>query len=758
MTATLTETELRISFEPFQRRFFESSARFPAFVAGWGTGKTMCGLLKGVLLSQAYRDNLGLVVRRVYKDLHDSTMQDFERYTHLSVPTSSAEIAFPNGSKILFRHGDNLSGLQNINLGWFYMEQGEEFETSDEFTMLRGRLRRELAFDDEFSAAECDEFPGLYAYLRSHELRQGMVIANKAGHNWIWHDWRQMPQSADFELHEATTYDNAANLPADFVADLDAMQGGTETARRKWRIYVNNSWDEVDLEGAYYATLIAALRANGRIGPLTVHPGGPVYTFWDLGVSDSTAIWFAQFLGAEIRIVDYYEHNGEGLAHYAKVLQDKGYVYGGHYAPFDVRQREKSTGLSALEFARGLNLHFEVVPDHKPPERIEAVREMLPNCRIADSLAYGIDVLEHYRRKSNDALSTEERPVFQDTPLHDWACFSGDTKVLTRYGMYPIMQLPKEGEVYTPCGWKHYRNAGKTGSDAPLVAVRLSDGTTVKCTPEHMWLTARGWQFARYLMPATVIRSCSTPSRNTLMAVSTDCIRLSDISRGGVKDCMLQLGNQRSGRDHVDVTSITETATLPITGYPTSNVFLGVNISSSLITKKRRQSMLAMESISLCLPGRKRQSGTSLRLADCGISDTPCVLRVGLSGNENRKYVPSVNGPSLPWYVKVDIPRFTAPQPARPLHIVSVENLANRDDVYCLTVDDGHCFCLGNGAVVHNSHGADAFGHLAIQWRFGRIGGAYLGDSRTVAACYQGGAKASAYGKWARFNRGKGRA
>lgn len=422
-----TDRDLAIEFEPYQRRFFASTARFPCFAAAWGTGKTMCGLFKGLLLSQAYKGNLGLIVRRVYKDLHDSTMQDFERYTRgMKVPQSTAEVSFRNGSKILFRHGGNLSGLQNINLGWFYIEQAEEFETSDEFNMLRGRLRRELVFDDGFQADECDDFPELYWYLRQNQLRQGMIIANKAGHNWIWKDWYRQPQSDDFELHEAKTSDNAHNLPADFVTDLDSMRNGSESAQRKWRIYVDNSWDEVDLEGAYYAKLIADLRRSGRIGPVEVAPGAPVYTFWDLGVSDSTAIWFAQFIGAEIRIVDYYEHNGEGFAHYAKVLQDKGYVYGGHYGPHDLRQREKSTGRSLRDFATDMKVDFEVVENHRIEDRIEAVRQVLPNCRISDRLPYAIELLEHYRRKKNDALSTEERTVFQDVPLHDWASHGAD--------------------------------------------------------------------------------------------------------------------------------------------------------------------------------------------------------------------------------------------------------------------------------------------------------------------------------------------
>jgi hypothetical protein len=63
--------------------------------------------------------------------------------------------------------------------------------------------------------------------------------------------------------------------------------------------------------------------------------GAEVYTFWDLGVDDSMTIWFGQFIGKETRWIDYYENSGMGLAHYAKILKEKPYVYGDHYMPHD---------------------------------------------------------------------------------------------------------------------------------------------------------------------------------------------------------------------------------------------------------------------------------------------------------------------------------------------------------------------------------------------------------------------------------------
>ena len=59
----------------------------------------------------------------------------------------------------------------------------------------------------------------------------------------------------------------------------------------------------------------------------------------NLGVDDSTSIWFFQIVGKEFRFIDYYENSGYGMAHYAGVLKEKPYVYGDHYMPHDADQR-----------------------------------------------------------------------------------------------------------------------------------------------------------------------------------------------------------------------------------------------------------------------------------------------------------------------------------------------------------------------------------------------------------------------------------
>jgi hypothetical protein len=100
-----------------------------------------------------------------------------------------------------------------------------------------------------------------------------------------------------------------------------------------------------------------AMLAEGRITNLEINKDVRVNTAWDLGVSDSTAIWFIQCVGRERRLVDYYESCGVGLDHYVQVLQDKrmqhGWTYGDHYLPHDIVVKEFTSGKSRRDTLAG---------------------------------------------------------------------------------------------------------------------------------------------------------------------------------------------------------------------------------------------------------------------------------------------------------------------------------------------------------------------------------------------------------------------
>jgi phage terminase large subunit len=211
------ENDRVIKFIKPQDGFVFSGARFPAFVSAWGTGKTMSGIARGMRLSQSYPNNLGVIFRKEYTDLRDSTIKDFENYTKLTV-NSQREIVLENGSVIMFRHLEEFNNIQNINLGWFMIEQAEELDSDDQFFKLFGRLRRK-------------DVP-----------HSGFIIANTNGHNWIYKLWK-LGQLEGGDLFEATTYENVHNLPEDFIKSLEVLKREKPTVYNR---FVLNSWDESD--------------------------------------------------------------------------------------------------------------------------------------------------------------------------------------------------------------------------------------------------------------------------------------------------------------------------------------------------------------------------------------------------------------------------------------------------------------------------------------------------------------------------------
>jgi hypothetical protein len=209
----------KIKLKDFQDRFVFSKKRYVSMIAGVGTGKSMCLLLKVWRHCEENPGALALVCRRNFTDLRDSTIQDFIRYFGVK-PNSDKEYRFANDSVILFRHGDEMDTLKNLNLSLWAIEQAEEFPDDSAFQMLRDRLRRDNV-----------------------DLRQGILISNAAGKNWIYDKWVANPPSDEYDLITATTFDNEDNLPPDFVKDLKAMK---EESPHHYARYVMNDFSELE--------------------------------------------------------------------------------------------------------------------------------------------------------------------------------------------------------------------------------------------------------------------------------------------------------------------------------------------------------------------------------------------------------------------------------------------------------------------------------------------------------------------------------
>jgi phage terminase large subunit len=179
---------------------------------------------------------------------------------------------------------------------------------------------------------------------------------------------------------------------------------------------------EAAIMGAYYGKEVAEAERAGRITEVAHDPALPVHTSWDLGIGDSTAIWFWQAAGPEIHVIDFYEAHGEGIEHYAKVLRSKDYTYGTDWVPHDARARELGTGRTRVETMLSLKLKPRVVTGHKVMDGINALRVLFPRVWIdAEKCAAGIEALRQYRADYDDKKRT-----YKDAPRHDWTSHAAD--------------------------------------------------------------------------------------------------------------------------------------------------------------------------------------------------------------------------------------------------------------------------------------------------------------------------------------------
>lgn len=179
------------------------------------------------------------------------------------------------------------------------------------------------------------------------------------------------------------------------------------------------SWSSTNT-GAYYAKYINDLRKNNKIREVPYDPSLLVDTFWDLGIGDTTAIWFRQQTRTEFRYIDHYEINGADLAHFAKILKEKPYVYGRHVLPHDGAARDLSTGKSRQENLRALGIRTEIQSRHRVEDQIQAARSILPKCYFdKKNCERGLSSLENFTQKWD-----AKNKIFSNTPLHNWASHS----------------------------------------------------------------------------------------------------------------------------------------------------------------------------------------------------------------------------------------------------------------------------------------------------------------------------------------------
>lgn len=194
------------------------------------------------------------------------------------------------------------------------------------------------------------------------------------------------------------------------------------------------------IDGAIFAEEIRIASEQQRITRVHPQAGIPVHTFWDLGQSDNTAIWFVQIVGLEFRLIDYYQSSGQKMAHYIEVLADKAYRYGEHYLPHDAEHEQlaaqstiKQQLSSALQNNPALGQMVKIVP--RIPKKalgIEAARSIFGECLFdKEKTKDGLQCLRHYAYANDPETGKVSKEPKHDSWSHGsdaFLCFAQNYK------------------------------------------------------------------------------------------------------------------------------------------------------------------------------------------------------------------------------------------------------------------------------------------------------------------------------------------
>lgn len=176
------------------------------------------------------------------------------------------------------------------------------------------------------------------------------------------------------------------------------------------------------LEGAIYAKELRQAREEGRIMNVPYDVLKPVHTFWDLGWADNTSIWFAQTVGNELRLIDYYSNSLQPLQHYIQVLQSRGYIYGTDWLPHDAKAKSLATGRSVEEIMLAMGRKVQITANLSLFDGINAARTIFNRCYFDEhKCAEGLQSLRHYRYDIDP-----ESKQLSGRPLHDYHSHAAD--------------------------------------------------------------------------------------------------------------------------------------------------------------------------------------------------------------------------------------------------------------------------------------------------------------------------------------------
>lgn len=402
-------------------------ARYKGAWGGRGSGKSHFFaelLIRDCLMIPGLR---AVCIREVLKDLKDSAkliledkLAKFGLGEAEGFKITKTEIATPGDGLIIFKGmrdytADSIKSLEGFKRAW--VEEAQTLSKTS-LNMLRPTIREE---DSElwFSWNPTRKNDPVDMLLRGATLPTGAEVVRA---NWSDNPW----------------------LPAVLEQErLDCQRGEPEQYAHIW----DGDYAGV-LSGAYYAKALAEAKRQSRIGRVAKDPLMQIRAFWDIGGTgdnaDACAIWIAQFVGREIRVLDYYEAIGQELSYHLNWLRSNGYESALCVLPHDGGNHEKIVKITYEGAVRNAGFKTKVILNQGAGaalKRIEAARRIFPAIWFNEATTQpGLDALGWYHERHD-----EKRNVGLG-PEHDWSSHGADA-----FGMMCIdYETPKPEQRRAP--------------------------------------------------------------------------------------------------------------------------------------------------------------------------------------------------------------------------------------------------------------------------------------------------------------------
>lgn len=398
-------------------------ARYKGAHGGRGSGKSHFFADLLIEDSLAEKGLRSVCIREVQKSLKDSAKRLIED------KLQEHRLGEADGFKV-FREVVETPGDGVITF------QGMQDHTAESIKSLEG-----------FRRAWCEEAQTLSS--RSLSLLRPTI---RADGSQLWFSWnpRRKNDPVDLMLRGGTLPTGATVIPANW-SDNPWFPSVLEQERQDCLRDNPDQYDHIweggyatVIEGAYYAQALSLARKEKRIGAVAKDPLMQLRAFWDIGVRDATAIWIAQFVGREIRVLDYYEAVGQPLAAHLEWLRMTGYGSALCVLPHDGAQADQITAKRFEDHIRGAGFEVRTVANQGKGaalKRVEAGRRLFPSIWFNEArTAPGLDALGWYHEKQDEARNVGLGPD------HDWSSHGADA--------FGLMCVAYEEPKTTDKSWK----------------------------------------------------------------------------------------------------------------------------------------------------------------------------------------------------------------------------------------------------------------------------------------------------------------